>query len=175
MTWQSHYRRGDVLRHVAEAADRRRDGFLPMDVPGVRETFGDELTLLAALQLRWHTRLAGHLERVQATQPMDLPASVVAAWHAAVDDLPGTRMILERYAAEPTDAAMGSAMATAVAKERTLLAVMAGQCAYGDREAPALGAALEESARATYHPADCACHERRPASLLHRLRAAFAA
>ena len=58
---------------------------------------------------------------------------------------------------------------------RTLLAVIAGQCAYGDRSAPALGATLEERARATYHPADCACHERRPASLLHRLRAAFAA
>ena len=34
-----------------------------MDVEGVGEAFADELDLLGALQLRWHTRLAGHIER----------------------------------------------------------------------------------------------------------------
>ena len=175
MTGQSHHRRGDVLRAVVEVADRRRDGLLPMDVPGVRETFGEELSLLAALQLRWHTRLSGHIERAQSDQPMDLEASVVTAWHAAVEEAPGVRMILERYAARPVSPAMGTAMAKAVAKERTLVAVMAGRCAYGDRAAPGVGAVLEDRARATYHPADCTCSEPRPTGLLTKIRAAFAA
>jgi adenine-specific DNA glycosylase len=51
-----------------------------MELPGVAETFGDELTLLGALQLRWHTRLAGDIERELMGQPMDLEAAVTAAW-----------------------------------------------------------------------------------------------
>ena len=61
MTWSTFHRRGEVLRGVIDAADTRRDGLLPTDVPGVPETFDDELALLGALQLRWHTRLSGRL------------------------------------------------------------------------------------------------------------------
>ena len=58
----------EILRDVIATADRRRDGRLPLDVAGVAETFGDELTLLGALQLRWHTRLARpSIEREQLT------------------------------------------------------------------------------------------------------------
>ena len=63
MTWDAFHRRGEVLRNVLEHAETHRDGALPMELPGVAETFGDELTLLGALQLRWHTRLAGAIER----------------------------------------------------------------------------------------------------------------
>ena len=55
MTWTSFHRRGEILRDVIASANRRRDGRLPMDLIGVAETFGDELSLLGALQLRWHT------------------------------------------------------------------------------------------------------------------------
>ena len=58
---------------MTDAADARRDGLLPMDVTGVRETFGDELTLLGALQLRWHTRLSGHLERAADASARSTP------------------------------------------------------------------------------------------------------
>jgi hypothetical protein len=61
MTWKSFHHRGVVLRAVIAEADARRDGYLPMQVEGVSETFGDELTLLGALTLRWHTRLAGRM------------------------------------------------------------------------------------------------------------------
>ena len=47
MTWTSFHRRGEILRAVIAAADPRRDGLLPMDVDGVAETFGDELTCSA--------------------------------------------------------------------------------------------------------------------------------
>ena len=77
MTWTSFHRRGEVLRDVIAAADQRRDGTLPLDVDGVSATFDDELELLGALQLKWHTRLAGRIEREQMNQPLDLRAAVV--------------------------------------------------------------------------------------------------
>ena len=77
MTWKSFHRRGEILRTVIATADASRDGVLPMDVEGVAETFGDELRLLGALQLRWHTRLAGRIERELMHQPMDLEGAVV--------------------------------------------------------------------------------------------------
>src|SRR6478735_11908545 len=95
MTWKSFHRRGEILRTVIATADRRRDGLLPMDVEGVAETFGDELSLLGALQLRWHTRLSGRIERELMNQPMDLEAAVIAAWRTAAADLPGIRAILD--------------------------------------------------------------------------------
>src|SRR6478735_9993425 len=72
MTWTSFHRRGDVLRDVIAVADQRRDGTLPRDVDGVSATFADDLDLLGALQLKWHTRLAGRIDREQMHQPMDL-------------------------------------------------------------------------------------------------------
>ncbi|MGA8245612.1 MAG: hypothetical protein WB797_01790, partial [Nocardioides sp.] len=97
MTWTTFHHRGEVLRTVTLTADERRDGILPMDVDGVRETFGDELTLLGALQLRWHTRLSGHIERALIERPSDLEQAVVDAWHATADELPGTRLVLDHH------------------------------------------------------------------------------
>ena len=110
MTWTSFHRRGDVLREVIAAADRRRDGRLPSDVDGVPETFADDLDLLAALQLKWHTRLAGRIEREQMTQPMDLRAAVVRAWHRTAEELPGIRAILDAQRDHPADEATADAV-----------------------------------------------------------------
>src|SRR5580765_4872900 len=120
MTWTTFHHRGEVLRTVTQIADVRRDGVLPMDVTGVRETFGDELTLLGALQLRWHTRLSGHLERALPDHPADLEQAVVDAWRATADELPGTLLVLDRYRIEPIDGVMAAAMATSAAKERAM-------------------------------------------------------
>ena len=147
MTWKSFHNRGEILRSVIATAGVRRDGILPMDVSGVAETFGDELTLLAALQLKWHTRLSGHIERELVTQPMDLEGAVVAAWGHAADELPGVRTILDHYRAEPTDAAMATAMAKATGKEHLLLAVMAGKSSVADPKAVPIGAEIEKRAR----------------------------
>ena len=46
-TWDSFHHRGEVLRAVVEEANARRDGVLPMELPGVAETFGDEFNLIA--------------------------------------------------------------------------------------------------------------------------------
>ena len=56
MTWKAFHNRGETLRAVIAESAVRRDGILPMDVPGVAERFRDELDLLGALQMRWHTR-----------------------------------------------------------------------------------------------------------------------
>jgi hypothetical protein len=153
MTWKSFHSRAEILRSVIATAGVRRDGLLPMDVSGVAETFGDELSLLAALQLKWHTRLSGHIERGLMAQPLDLDAAVMAAWGHAADELPGVRQILDHYRAEPTDTAMARAMEKATAKEHLLLAVMAGKSSVADPKAVPIGAALEDRARLVHQHA----------------------
>ena len=148
MTWTTFHSRAEVLRNVIDAADARRDGLLPMDLPGVPETFGDELTLLGALQLRWHPRLSGQLERAVMHQPLDTDAAAVAAWQTTADELPGIRMMLEHYRAEPLDDRMAAALATSAGKERALLAAMAGRAGATAEATVAAGRMLEERAKA---------------------------
>jgi hypothetical protein len=176
MTWTTFHRRGEVLRTVTETADSRCDGLLPMEVPGVAETFGDELSLLGALQLRWHTRLSGHLERELMHQPSDIEGAVVTAWHATADELPGIRTILDHYRAEPVDERMRVTMGTAAAKEHVLLGAMAGRAGARIEDTVAAGRALEQLARESHRPAS-AEPARRPSScsLLGRIRAHVAA
>jgi hypothetical protein len=156
MTWTTFHRRGEVLRTVTDTLDarqgREQDGRLPMGLAGVTETFGDELTLLGALQLRWHTRLSGHLERALMHQPSDLEDTVVAAWHAAADELPGIRATLDHYRDEPVDEAMAAALAVSAAKERALLAASAGRTGATTAETVDAGRLLEDRARASYRP-----------------------
>ena len=175
MTWKSFHHRGEVLRTVIATADVRRDGILPLDVEGVRETFVDELSLLGALQLRWHTRLAGRIERELLRRPADLEQAVVTAWQATAEELPGVRSIVDRYRAEPLDAAMAEAMAKATAKERVLLAVMAGQASAQDPAAVRVGELLENQARASFRPFRQFTTAAPGPSLLGRLKAALAA
>ncbi|MBC9734075.1 hypothetical protein [Nocardioides marmotae] len=152
MTWTSFHHRGEILRSVIRVADRRRDGLLPMDLAGVRETFGDELALYGALSLRWHTRLAGRIERELMHQPLDLEGAVITAWRAMAEELPGIRAILDHYREEPVDAAMAEAIAKATRKEHILLAIMAGRASVHDSRGAALaaetGARIEQRARA---------------------------
>jgi hypothetical protein len=177
MTWTSFHRRGDVLRAVIAAADQRRDGALPSDVDGVAETFADDLDLLAALQLKWHTRLAGRIEREQLHQPLDLRDSVVRAWQLTADELPGIRAILDEARRHPADEATREVVRKAVAKEHVLLAVMAGRASAQDDRAAAAGARIEDEALATRapYPLDGAGDGVQRPSLLVRLKAALAA
>ncbi|MDT9591537.1 hypothetical protein RDV89_00560 [Nocardioides zeae] len=180
MSWTTFHRRGEVLAAVVEAANTRRDGLLPDDVPGVPETFRDELDLLGALQLRWHTRLSGRVERELSGQPLDLDDAVVRAWVATAGALPGVREVLDRALAVGVDPEADRLLATAVAKERMMLAAMAGRSSYDDDRAVAVGADVEERARAAWArvagsaAARDAGADARP-GLLDRLRAALAA
>ena len=174
MTWKTFHRRGEVLRAVIDTTARRRDGLLPMDVVGVRETFGDELTLLAALQLKWHTRLAGRIEHVLLEQPLDLSGAVAEAWGQTTDELPGLRLVLDHYRDHPLDDAMAAAMATATRKEHMMLAVTAGRSSVEDVSSAPIGAALEERARLTHRGATMVDPRPFP-TFLERLRAVLAA
>ena len=175
MTWTAFHNRGEILRTVIATADDRQDGILPMDVAGVAETFGDELALLGALQLRWHTRLAGRIERELMNQPMDLEQAVVTAWRGTRDEMPGVRQIVDHYRAEPTDAAMAEAMARATAKEQIMLAAMSGRASVQDASAVRVGEAIEQRARSGRDPgthrADTAPHD----GFLEKLKAVLAA
>jgi hypothetical protein len=182
MTWTSFHRRGDVLRDVIAAADQRLDGALPTDLDGVSATFADDLDLLAALQLKWHTRLAGRIEREQLSQPMDLRAAVVRAWHRTADELPGIRAVLDEQRLRPVDEATAEVMLKSAAKEHVLLAVMAGAASAQAAAAAAVGARIEEEAKASW-PAYTALEgvagtaDRRTdrPTFLGRMKAAFAA
>lgn len=175
MTWKSFHNRGEILREVLAVADERMDGILPMDVDGVTETFADELTLLGALQLRWHTRLAGRIERELLTQPMDLEAAVIRAWVATAEELPGVRAIVDRHRVDPLTPAMAEAMAKSMAKEHILLAIMAGASSASDSLAVRVGEDIANRARTAYHPRVPAHRGQLHVGLRDRLRAVLAA
>ena len=181
-TWDSFHHRGEVLRAVVEEANARRDGVLPMELPGVAETFGDEFNLIAALQLRWHTRLAGRIERALMEQPMDLESAVLSAWRGAATELAGVRRIIDAYTAHPTSQEMAEALRTSHRKDWTLMAAMAGRASVNDERAARVGRRLEEQARAAYDPTAvseprhrAATEVARQPSILSRLKAHLAA
>ena len=178
MTWKSFHNRGETLRAVIETANVRLDARLPMDVDGVAETFGDELSLLGALQLTWHTRLSGHIERELLPEPLDLERAVQAAWISTADELPGVRAMLDHYRANPLDDEMAWTMARAAVKERVLLATMAGQSGIGELAGAPVGARIEKQAQATRAarpvPSVHTLAPHRP-SFMERLRAVLAA
>jgi hypothetical protein len=175
MTWDAFHNRGDVLRAVVTEADRRRDGVLPMEMPGVAETFGDEFDLITALQLRWHTRLTGRIEQALMEEPADLESAVLTGWRNTAGDLAGVRQILDAYTAEPTSPRMSQALSVSHRKDWVLMAVMAGQASASDAGAIRVGRRLEAKARAAYDPTVVVSSDvagaQRPASLLDRLKA----
>ena len=152
MTWDAFHTRGEVLRSVVDTANSRRDGTLPMELPGVTEAFGDESELVAALQLRWHTRLNGRIERALCEEPMDLESAVLTAWRRTACELAGVRAILDAFSEEPTSSEMGEALTRANHKDWILLAAMAGQASAADAGAARVGRRLEQKARVAYDP-----------------------
>jgi hypothetical protein len=150
MTWDAVHRRGQVLRAVVREADARRDGLLPRDVPGVAETFADVLALVAALQLRWHTRLAGAIERELMARPAEPRAAVLDAWREAAADLVGVRLVLDACTAAPTSEPMHRALQIAQRKDWALMAAMAGLANGQDQWAARVGRRLEDEARALH-------------------------
>jgi hypothetical protein len=174
MTWNAFHHRGDVLRTVIGTADERRDGVLPMDVDGVAQTFEDDLAVLSALQLRWHTRLAGRIERNLMNQPLDLESAVITSWQQTADELPGVRAIIDHYTAAPSSDEMARALAVSATKEHQLLAVMAGLANDRDASAARAGAAIARKARETWVPPHLA-EEITNLGLLDRIKAVIAA
>ncbi len=177
MTWTAFHNRGETLRAVIAESASRRDGILPMDVAGVAEHFRDELDLLGALQIKWHTRLAGHIESELSVQPMDLLASVVSAWVRTDEELPGVRMIVDNYRADPVDDAMAQAVARMTSKEHHYLAAMAGRASVGREEGQAVGAEIEDLARHARpgSPSTDIVREEPRRPFIERLRAVMAA
>ena len=148
MTWNAFRTRGAILRDVSAVADARPDGTVPWDMDGLARAFADELDLVGALQLRWHTRLTGRIERELMHQPIDLEHAVITAWRATAHDLPGIRAIVDRHREQPLGREMAEAMSAATTKEHELLAVMAGRASLGDPLAAGAGAEIEARARA---------------------------
>ena len=172
MSWNTFHHRGEILREVMTTADRRRDGVLPMDVPGVTDHFTDELDLVGALQLKWSARLSGNLERALQAQPVDLEVAVASAWRLTAEQLPGVRLVIDRAADHPASPEMEKSLRRAQELEWARLATAAGLASGQDSAAAAAGRHLEERARrvAVAEPA------RQPMpSLADRIKAVLAA
>jgi hypothetical protein len=148
MTWSTFHRRGDVLNAVVETADHRRDGALPLDVPGVAERFTDEIDLIGALLLKWHARLSGNIEQALAQEPTDLESAVSTAWRRTAEQMPGVRMLVDRASEHPATEEMAAAMQRARRAERIRLAQAAGLANDASGRAAAAGARVEREARA---------------------------
>jgi hypothetical protein len=140
MSWETFHRRSEVLRRVSDEANRRRDGQLPMDLPGVRERFAGPTDLLAALQLRWYNHLSGAIE-LELARTSDLEGAVVDAWCRTADDLPGVRMILD------AGLTAGGKQAAARQKEWQLLGASAMRAAGASQGTLAEGRRIENRAR----------------------------
>jgi hypothetical protein len=141
MTWDAYHRRDAALRSAIAVIDRRRDGRLPWpELGAARDAFDTPTDLLLALQMRWHTRLAGHVDRLLAGEPLDLRAAVVDAWRAATADLPGVRAVLDTHDDE-------LALRPARAKELAYLASAAGLADLCAPEAVAIGREIRSEAQ----------------------------
>lgn len=147
MTWNAFHNRGETLRDVIAAADDAHNGILPMDVPGVADTFTDELDLLSALLLKWHARLSGNIERELMAQPIDLEAAAAKAWRRSAQEMPGLRLIIDRYTEAPVDERMGEALNRSREREWTRLALAAGRASHAGPQAAKVGHRIEIEAR----------------------------
>ncbi len=147
MSWKTFHNRGETLRDVVHVADDRRDGVLPMDVPGVAENFTDELDLVGALVLRWHARLSGNIERAMASEPLDLESAVASAWRTTAEEMPGVRMVIDRSTAAPDTPEMERAMNRAHDRETAYLAIAAGRSNGYSAASVEAGRPVEELAR----------------------------
>jgi hypothetical protein len=169
MTWDAYHRRDTVLQDVMTVADTRRDGTLPWaEVNGTEAAFGTPADLLGALQMRWHTRLSGAIERQLNEEPWDLEQAVVHAWRGLAADMPGVRAILDAYADEP-------AMQRARRKQWVLLASASGLAAMDDPQAVGIGREVERRARAVRVDKTAPAHVAPSRGWLTRLRHALAA
>jgi hypothetical protein len=152
MTWDAYHRREAALRSAVAVIDRRRDGRLPWpELDAARSAFDTPTDLLLALQMRWHTRLAGHVDRLLADQPMDPRAAVIEAWRAATRDLPGVRAVLDTHDDE-------GALRPARAKELAYLAAAAGLAELWDPAAVAVGLRIRSDAQSGVDPDEIPDH-----------------
>lgn len=180
MTWNAFHHRGEILQAVIDTADTRLDGVLPMDLPGVSETFADELDLIGALSLKWHARLSGNIERELMAQPMDLEAAITNAWRVSSHEAPGTRMIIDHYTTSPSDPEMAAALTRAQEKEWFKLAAAAGLASDNSAPAARAGERVTQNARIGMPaPVPVAVGaptvDEVPPSLVDRIRAVLAA
>lgn len=148
MSWTSFHSRGDTLRAVVEIVNTRRDGVLPMRLPGVPENFADELDLVGALLLKWHARLLGNIEQALLHQPMDLEHAAASAWSETARQLPGVLLVIDRCTDEPVDEPMARAMARSREREWIRLAYAAGLASAPGPLAVEAGRRVQETARA---------------------------
>lgn len=163
-TWTTYHQRAAALKDVVTTIEANPGNDLPWpDIAA--ETFRDRDDLLVALHDLWTRRLEGRIDLMLETDDGVLGDSVAKAWHAVSGELPGVRLLLDRYADHP-------AVRAHEVNEHRLVAVAAGLATLGDpiiRTAQA-GKEFVSRLREAGPPA-----LRRPLTLGQRLKAALTA
>ena len=145
--------RAETLRTVVATLDRRVDGTVPHDVPGLRDAFPDDLDLVGVLLLRWSARLTGALDRSLSRPTADRRAAVCEAWSQTAEQLPGVRRLLDDLLADPTTgAALRDMLLRARDIERRRLTEAAGLADQDRGQALETGRRLEQAARSQVRP-----------------------
>ncbi|WP_375002882.1 hypothetical protein [Aeromicrobium sp. CTD01-1L150] len=175
MTWDAYNRRKTALRDMLALADRHEDvklAHLIETVPGAREAFDDPRIALFDAQMAFVQRVRGRVDMMLGdglqNESVRHEEAVVQAWAEVAQSMRGARKLLDAAEAEGD-------LAKAFAKERAMLATMAGVPALHpdlDDHGARLRAAARE--RVAEHQALDALSEPR-GGIIGRLRDALAA
>lgn len=172
MTWDAYHRRKDALREVLAIADRRREETTATElldtVDGAKLAFANDIELLFDVQMSWHQRLSGQLDRTLSAGAEDLEHVVTNAWSDAAAEMPGARTLLDANATRPE-------LQKAFAKELEFLGRSAGIPGNHD-DLIGHGQRIKAAARQDVHFASVVPEiPDTPAGLLDRIRGALAA
>ena len=117
MTWKTFHSRGEILRD----GDRHRE-HPPRRPPAHRRrrrrprpsptTWSCSGPCSSSGTPAWPATSSASSSSSRSTSPL----AVATAWGSACDELPGVRLVLDHYRAEPIDEAMARAMAKATAQ-----------------------------------------------------------
>ena len=122
MTWDAYNRRKEVLHQVLAIAELHRGetaAELLAEIEGDNPSALNELDLLFDAQMAWSQILNSRMDSVAFLGDSDLESAAIEAWHAAADDVPVLRHLLDSHVDMPE-------LQTAFKKEHEFLARAAG-------------------------------------------------
>ena len=101
MSWASTHRRNAVVKAVLADVGRRGPGAVEAWLPRLEAEFDDFGQFLQHAQRRWNTHWAARMDLlIERGQAQDAKA-VQGQWRRLARALPGTRELLDAYAAHP--------------------------------------------------------------------------
>ena len=98
MTWDAYNRRKEVLHHVLAIAELNRGqsaAQMLAEIEGANPSALGEVDLLLDAQMAWFQLLSSHMDRNVFLGDSDLESAAIESWHAAADEAPVLRHLLD--------------------------------------------------------------------------------